>query len=127
MTLTAMSIDKKLEAYRRGHRAETFASLAMRLKGYRLLALRWRTPVGEIDLIMQRGSTIAFIEVKARKTHEASIEAVTPRQQRRIAAAANQWRLRHPKTCDATFRFDIISVAPYRWPRHHPDAFSCPD
>jgi len=49
-----------------GRKAESLAAFALRLKGYRVLARRLRTPAGEIDLIVRRGATIAFVEVKAR-------------------------------------------------------------
>jgi hypothetical protein len=51
-----------------GRKAESLAAFALRLKGYRVLAGRLRTPAGEIDLIVRRGATIAFVEVKARAT-----------------------------------------------------------
>ena len=55
-------------AERRGRRGEGFASLWLRLQGWRVLARRVKTPRGEIDLIARRGHTLAFIEVKWRAT-----------------------------------------------------------
>ncbi|TIO58114.1 MAG: YraN family protein, partial [Mesorhizobium sp.] len=53
------------KAYRRGHRGEWLAALALMLKGYRILARRHRTKLGEIDLIARRGDLVLFVEVKA--------------------------------------------------------------
>ena len=71
-----------------GRRAEILSAWLLRLKGYRILARRFKTPVGEIDLIAKRASTIAFIEVKARPTAAAAMESVSARQRRRITRAA---------------------------------------
>jgi putative endonuclease len=71
-----------------GRWAETLAVLTLRLKFYRILARRYRCPLGEIDIVAARGRTIVFIEVKARRTFEQAMESVTPRQQQRITRAA---------------------------------------
>ena len=76
-----------------GRRAERIAALWLRLKGYRILAHRFRAPGGEIDLIaawpvfgvLRR---VAFVEVKQRQSGAALAEAITPGQRRRIEAAA---------------------------------------
>jgi putative endonuclease len=105
-------------AERRGRRAEFVAVCLLRLKGYRLLARRYRTPVGEIDLIARRAGTIAFVEVKSRPTFDAAAESVTPLGRQRIARAASLWLARHPAAAALTLRFDAVLVAPNRWPRH---------
>ena len=76
---------KRQQAEMRGHKAETAALWLLRLKGYRLLARRFKSNLGEIDLIMRRGKTTAFIEVKARKTHGEAIISVTNYQAKRIS------------------------------------------
>jgi putative endonuclease len=110
-------------AFDRGRRGEWLALWWLRAKGYRILARDYRSPVGEIDVVARRGRTLAIIEVKARDTLAAAIEAVTPRQQRRIVAAARLYLGRHPGHADCTIRFDVILVAPRRWPRHIVDAW----
>lgn len=107
----------------KGHRAERFAALALRLKGYRILAVRHRTPLGEIDLIAKRGQLVAFVEVKARPTLIAAVDAVGPTAQRRIAAAADLWLARKKDAAHLSQRFDIVAVLPYRWPVHLPGAW----
>ena len=117
-------MNSRQRAERKGRWAETFACLALQLKGYRLLARRFKTPLGEIDLIMRKGRVTAFIEVKARHIADASLEAVTPTAQRRIALAADLWLRRDARSVGADHRFDIVAVAPYRWPVHFENAFS---
>ena len=78
-------------AYRRGHRAEAAAALLFRLKGFRVLARRMRTPLGEIDLIVHRGSLVVFAEVKQRARNAPTLQAISSRQQARIVSAARYW------------------------------------
>ena len=105
-------------AERRGRRAELAAVWLLRLKGFRILARRYRTPVGEIDLIGRRGGLIAFVEVKRRPTLAEAAEAVTPAGRRRIARAASLWLARNAAAAELTLRFDAVLLAPRRWPRH---------
>ena len=114
----AASGDVRREAERRGRRAEARAAWFLRLKGYRLIARRFRTPVGEIDLIVRRGRTIAFVEVKHRPTMDEASEAATPKGRERVARAAALWLARNPAAAEGTLRFDVILAAPGRWPRH---------
>ncbi len=109
---------------KRGHRAETAALILLRLKGYRLLARRFKSHHGEIDLIMRKGQTTAFIEVKARSTTDAAISSVTTYQSKRISAAAGLWMLRDAKAAAGFCRFDIVAVNAYLWPTHIANAFS---
>lgn len=110
-------------AERRGRRAETLAAWLLRAKGYRILAQRFRVAAGEIDLIARRGRTIAFVEVKARADRTAALEAVSPQQRRRIAAAAEGWLARHGDAADSTLRFDVVAVLPGRLPTHLADCW----
>jgi putative endonuclease len=110
-------------AFRLGLSAEARAALLLRVKGYRILARRWQSRAGEIDLVARRGATVVFVEVKARGALEEAAAAVTVRQQRRIAAAAAAWLARHPAMQPCALRFDVILVVPRRWPRHIEDAF----
>ena len=124
MTPSTPAAPGRRAAYGRGRGAETQAALWLRLKGYRILARRLATPVGEIDLIARRGRTIAFVEVKARPTAEAALLALRPRQQARIVRAAQSFLARHPAAAGCDLRFDVIVVVPRRLPRHLPGAFT---
>jgi putative endonuclease len=92
-------------------------------KGYRILARRFRTPHGEIDIVARRRQLLAFVEVKARRSLDDAAYAVTPRQQIRIIAAAQGWLMAHPEHAAFELRFDAMLIAPRRLPRHLPGAF----
>ena len=111
------------QAHTHGHHAETIALWYLRLKGYQLLAQRYKSPVGEIDLIMRRGRTTVYIEVKARASVDESLFAVTPQQSRRISAAASYFAARNSKVVEGFQRFDIVAVPSYLWPTHIKNAF----
>jgi putative endonuclease len=110
-------------AYRRGARAELLCLWQLRLKGYRILARRYRTPVGEVDLIVRRGSVLAAVEVKARDDFAAAGEAIGARQRQRIARALTYFMGARPDLATLSPRFDVMLVAPRRLPRHLVDAW----
>src|SRR3954447_17803108 len=114
---------ERVAAFRAGLSAETRAALLLLCKGYRIVARRWKTPVGEIDLIARRGRLLVFAEVKTRQRLDDAAESLSEAQRRRIVAAAHAWLGRHPADAVADIRFDVILVAPGRWPRHIKSAF----
>ena len=114
---------RRQRAYRRGRRAEALAALLLRLKGYRVLARGFRTPVGELDIVARRGRVLAVVEVKRRATVAGALEAITPRQRRRIARATEAFLARRRELGDLTVRFDVMLVLPWRPPRHIMDAW----
>lgn len=114
---------KRYRAYRRGHAGERLAALALMLKGYRIVARRYRTPAGEIDLIARRGALAAIVEVKARPTLAEAMDAVAWTAQRRIEAAADLWLARQPDHARLSLRFDLVAVLPRRWPVHVENIF----
>ena len=103
--------------------AETLAAWSLRLRGYRVLARRYRTPLGEIDLVVRRGRLLAFVEVKARHDLEQSLNALGPQQRERTRRAATLFLLRYPHHADCVLRFDLVAVRPWRLPRHLVDAW----
>ncbi|TKB30629.1 MAG: YraN family protein, partial [Mesorhizobium sp.] len=111
------------KAYRRGHRGEWLAALALMLKGYRILARRHRTKLGEIDLIARRGDLVLFVEVKARRTLMEAMEAIAHASERRFEGAADLWLSRQPDYGRLSVRFDMVAVMPWRWPVHVENAF----
>jgi len=114
---------RRVAAFYTGVSAESRAAALLMAKGYRLLARRFRTPHGEIDLVAKRRNLIAFVEVKARATLDDAAFAVTPRQQARIINAAQAWLVAHPEYAGFELRFDAILIAPRRLPRHLLAAF----
>jgi putative endonuclease len=117
----------RVAAFRTGLSAEARAAAYLMVKGYRILARRFRTPYGEIDIVARRRSLLAFVEVKARASLDEAAYAVTPRQQARIINAAQAWLqvwlLAHPEHADFELRFDAMLIAPRRLPRHLLAAF----
>jgi putative endonuclease len=113
-----VAADARLRAYRKGHRGEWLAALALMLKGYRIVARRFRTPLGEIDLIARRGNLVAIVEVKARPTLAEAMESVSFTAQRRIDAAADLWLARQPDHARLSLRYDLVAILPRRWPVH---------
>lgn len=110
-------------AYRRGRWAERLCRWLLRCKGYRILEANYRSPLGEIDIIARQGEVLVVVEVKARPTHLAASEAITPRQRARLARAATAFLSRNPHFQHLSLRFDVILVAPWRWPLHVIDAW----
>jgi len=104
-------------AERGGRRAERLAAWWLRLKGWRILAVRARTPVGEVDLVARRGRVLAFIEVKARATEAEAALALDDWRLRRVARAAEALAPRYARAGD-TIRIDALFMVPRRWPRH---------
>jgi putative endonuclease len=122
-----VTLAARRRAERRGHWAERLGVWHLRLRGYRVLARRFRVPSGEIDLIVRRGGVVAAIEVKARADFAIAGEAVSERQRRRIARALEHFLLIHPELSRLVLRFDVMFVAPRRWPRHIADAWRTDD
>jgi putative endonuclease len=114
-------------AERFGQAAEALAAVWLRLKGYRIVARQVRTPVGEVDIIARRGGVLAFVEVKARTELAMAADIISPRQRRRIVRAAQAFVARSPAHARLQPRFDVVLVAPRRWPRHIADAFRSDD
>jgi putative endonuclease len=112
---------KRVAAFHNGLSAESRAAMILVAKGYRILARRFRSSVGEIDIVAGRRHTLVFVEVKARVTYSEAVEAVTEQQRRRIVAAAEFWLAKRPH--DGDIRFDVIVVTPGRIPQHLQSAF----
>lgn len=113
-----MMVRSPSTSYARGLLAEGVACAYLWLKGYRLRAWRYKTPVGEIDLVVTRGRTLVFVEVKMRPSIEAALSAIPPAAYRRLRAAATHFAARHPRFSGHNLRFDLIALAPPFTIRH---------
>ncbi len=118
----------RVAAERRGRLAESAAALYLTMKGYRILDRRFRSPLGEIDLIVWNrqpapGGTVCFVEVKWRPTLDGAVEAIRTGQRERLARAATAFLARRRDLTQAEVRFDILVLAPSSWPRHLRDAW----
>jgi putative endonuclease len=114
---------KRIAAFKHGISAESKAAMLLIAKGYRILARRFRSPAGEIDIVARRRGTLVFVEVKARVSYDDAVEAVTEKQRRRILGAAQLWLASRPQDGQGDVRFDVIIVTPGKIPQHIPAAF----
>ena len=114
---------RRQRAERRGRAAEWLCLWHLRLRGWRIVARGWRCPSGEIDIIARRGKVLAVVEVKSRDEIATAASALTPRQRRRIARAAETFLVARPDLAGLDLRFDVMLVAPRRLPRHWPAAW----
>lgn len=113
-----MNQETRKEREAKGRRAERWAGWFFRAKGYRVLARRYRSPVGEIDLIVRRGNALVFVEVKAHKTLVRAIEAITPKQRQRIVKAAEYYIAENDHLNSCEQRVDALCLVPGRLPVH---------
>jgi putative endonuclease len=113
----------RVAAFRLGLSAESRAALFLIAKAYRIVARRWKTPFGEIDIVARRRNDLVFVEVKAREQFDDAAEAVTERTRQRIVAAAEMWLAHRPQDAQCAIRFDVILVVPGKMPRHIVNAF----
>lgn len=114
---------RRRAAERRGLRAETWAALWLILKGYRILARRFRAPAGEVDLVVRRGPVVVAVEVKARIGLEAAVDAVSPRQRMRVARVLESFLAGRVELAGLDRRFDLVAIRPWRLPVHLPDVW----
>jgi putative endonuclease len=105
-----------------GRRGERLAGWWLRLKGWRILHRRVRTPAGEVDLIARRGNLVAFVEVKLRKSAAELDLAIDQRRLARVAAAAEYLMPRYAGAGD-DIRVDVLLLAPGQMPRHIENAW----
>ena len=114
-------------AERRGRAAELLCRWHLRVRGWHILASGWRCPFGEIDIVARRGRVLAIVEVKARPDLAGAAVAVSPRQRRRIARAAESFLALRPDLAGHDIRFDVMLVGRGRLPRHLANAWRSDD
>ncbi len=110
-----------------GREGEARAAAYLEERGWRVLERNAHAGGVEMDLVAARGSTLAFVEVKTRRTRAAGLpeESVDPRKRARLVRGARAWLREHrPRT--GRVRFDVIAweVRGEAWHLHHfEDAF----
>jgi putative endonuclease len=94
-----------------GESGENLAVRELTARGYAILARRYRTRHGEIDIVAEQGATIVFVEVRARATAEfgRAAETVTDRKKRKVTAMAVEYLARHRVT-NRPCRFDVVAI-----------------
>lgn len=108
----------KKTGHQKGLWAELRAAAYFRLRGWRILARRYKTAQGEIDLVVERGTMLAFVEVKLRPTLVEGAEAIHFRNQQRVRAAAELYLQANPQYNNHDMRFDALVITPGRQLSH---------
>lgn len=101
----------KKKAHEDGLLYERMAELYLRAKGYRILRKRYKTGLGEIDLVALDADVLVFIEVKGRVTVEEALFSITPRMKSRIEGAAMHFLSEYPAYISSGMRFDVIAIS----------------
>jgi putative endonuclease len=115
--------NRRQKAEKFGRRGEFWAKFYLRGQGFKIIGERFKARGGEIDLVAKRGQLLVFVEVKARATEQGLDQAYYGVRQDRIIQAAHIWLGQNPQFQHHTIRFDVIGLAPFRWPVHIVDAF----
>lgn len=105
-------------AFQEGHAAEWLAAAWLMIKGYRILGFRLKTPGAEIDILAQKGRTLAVVEVKRRATAQAAELALGPRQLERLRLAGEKVLRQRPALKGMVLRIDAVTLSPGEFPRH---------
>jgi putative endonuclease len=114
----------KSNSYKTGLLAELLAAVFLLFKGYRILAWRFKTSVGEVDIIAKKGAAIVFVEVKSRPALADGLAAISPQNASRVRRAAEWWLKSHPRIADkCDIRFDAVVLAHYARIQHLQNAF----
>lgn len=121
--MTSAQKKRRQSAYRRGQMAEAFAAAFLMAKGFVILARRYKSRFGEIDLIARRGHLVIFVEVKARASLIDAAYAITQRQKQRIVTASMDWLAHNPQSDTTDLRFDAILIGSRSLMRHIKGAF----
>jgi len=122
--MTTLRDGLRLGARSFGNSSETLAADFLASQGYRIIDRKFTIRGGEIDIVAAREESVAFVEVKARPSHEEGMEAITEGQRRRVARAASVWLARNPWATGHALRGDAILVDACRSPLHIEDAFA---
>lgn len=107
-----MANKARRQAEIRGRRAELWAEIFLRLKGYRILERRYKTPLGEIDIIARKRNVLAIVEVKRRRNLQEAHNSLHTQNLRRIENAAQLYQERHTQYYDFATRYDAVFVLP---------------
>lgn len=96
--------------YQKGVWSEWIVSIYLQLLGYKILNRRFKTKLGEVDLVVQKNGVVVFVEVKNRKNLSDALEVVDAKTQKRIVNAAKLFVQKHPTQAAKGFRFDVIAL-----------------
>jgi len=120
---------KKKKSYNFGIAAEFLAAIFLWLNFYRVVAMRYKNPKGEIDILAIKGNTLVVVEVKARQSFASGAESITAQKQKKISGAVEWLMAGRAKIAglnnlsERNIRFDVILIVPWRLPKHIKDAW----
>ncbi|MCB8961208.1 MAG: YraN family protein [Ardenticatenales bacterium] len=112
MLVSTRSVSRVAERRQLGQWGERYAAQMLAGKGYRLLAQNWRCPAGEMDLIMQDGDALVFVEVKTRRGGwpGSPESALTEAKVTRLFAIVEHYLLQHDLSEECEWRVDAVAV-----------------
>lgn len=121
-------MSRQKDTYRTGRLYETLSRWYLRLKGYRIVARNFKvgrgTGAGEIDLIVKKGKTLVFVEVKHRPTFRGAIEAITLQNQMRVVRSSGVFLKKNPRFKTCRIRYDaLLWQTGTWWPKHIQNAW----
>jgi putative endonuclease len=111
-------------SYIKGFVAELLAVIYLFFKGYRVLTTRYKTPVGEIDIVAKKNGYLVFIEVKYRPSFEIGISVISSKAKKRIIRASEYYIMKEKSPYDSNIRFDAIIISPPFSIRHIVNAWT---
>ena len=102
-----------------GQRGEDIAADYLMAKGYRILDRNWRCSIGELDIIMEKGNVLVFVEVRTRTSsrYGSPEESITPAKQAKLIELAHTY-LQEVESVHASWRIDIAAVVLRRGQPH---------
>ncbi len=118
----------KKDTYRTGRLYERLSAWYLRLKGYHVVAQNFKvgrgTGAGEIDLIVQKGKILVFVEVKRRPTFREAIEAITLQNQMRVVRSSGVFLKKNTQFRTCLIRYDALLWQAGTWgPKHIQNAW----
>jgi putative endonuclease len=113
-----------VKSYQFGLFAEKIAIFFLRLKGYKILAWRFKNRFGEIDIVAKKSRIIVIIEVKARKSKIIIEEVLRPKQIERVKKSAEFFISQNPQFQNYDLRFDFIEINRFFFPKHYQNFIS---
>ncbi|UQD54297.1 YraN family protein [Anaplasma phagocytophilum] len=101
----------KLSSNLIGYTGELLVMLLLKIRLQKILYHRYRTPVGEVDIIAQKGNLLFFIEVKTSIRNSFNEIPLSAKQRRSITRAAKYFLVRHPKFADYQMSFEVYCLS----------------
>jgi putative endonuclease len=107
--------------FKTGKLSEKIAGFFLLMRGYKIISYRYKTLVGEIDILACKRDTLIAVEVKHRRKTDDALSSILPRQKERVRRALSQAHKHYPKFTH--LRIDTILISPLKWPIHIKNAF----